>query len=465
MPSRLRGAAPVPGRRRRGLLLLHELRALLGVAGPIIVAQVGAVAMHTTDTIMVGPLGAEALAAAGIASAIHVTMYMLCFGTLMGMGPLVSQAFGAGDLRECRRLLVQGTWLALLLGVPLGLAHLAGGELARALGQQPRVAELAGGYLVALAPGAPVLLLFAALRQYLEGMGLTRPAMVVTFVAVLLNVAANQVLIFGVGGWVEPMGVVGSGWATTLARGWMLLALAGYVASRPSLNPFRGASLRPHAARLRRMLRIGAPIGAQLVAEVGIFACAAVMMGWLGPVQQAAHQVTINLASVTFMVAMGTSLAGSIRVGQHVGAGSTRGVRRAALGTYLVATGFMGMCALLFLALPEFLIGLYTTDPRIVGIGVSLLFMAAAFQVFDGAQVAGLQVLRGAADTRVPMLITLAGYWLVGAPAAWYLGFRTSLGPTGIWAGLVVGLAVVALMLAWRVRRVVWRRGPIARAA
>lgn len=462
--------APRPGRRRRSLLFLHELRALMRVAGPIVVSQLGGIAMNTTDTIMVGPLGAQSLAAAGLGNAIFMSMLMVCTGTLLGMSPLVSQAFGAGDRMECRRVLVQGLWLAALLAIPMTLVCLVGLPIARALGQPDDVSRLAGGYLWAIAWGVLPMLLFGAFRQYLDGMSLTRPAMMMTFLGVGVNVLGNWLLIYGfdvrlplvgtVG--VAPGGLVGAGWSTTIVRWAMLVAMTIYVLRRRDLAPFAGVRLAPVAARLKRMMAIGAPIGGQLGAEVGVFAFAVVMMGWLNPIAQAAHQVTINIAATTFMVAQGTSLAGSIRVGQHVGAGSRRGVHRAVLTTYAVVVSFMAVCAVLFLSAPRWLLSLYTGDPRIIEVGMGLLVMAAAFQVFDGAQVAGLCALRGAADTRVPMMITILGYWVIGAPVAYLLGFHTSMGAQGVWAGLVVSLAIVAVLLGWRARRVLWGY-PLAR--
>jgi multidrug resistance protein, MATE family len=459
-------SAARPGSRRRALLYLHELRALLRVAGPLIVSQLGGIAMHTTDTIMVGPLGAHALAAAGLGNAIFMATFMVCTGILLGMSPLVAQAFGAGDRGECRRVLVQGLWLSALLALPMTVLYLFGLPIARALGQPQDVSRLAGGFLFSIAWGVPPMLLFMAFRQYLDGMSLTRPAMVMTFIGVAVNVLGNVLLIYGfqvdlplVGTWTVPAGgLVGSGWSTTIVRWAMLAAMLVYVLRHRALRPFAGVSLRPVAARLRRMMRIGGPIGVQLGAEVGVFAFAVVLMGWLSPVAQAAHQVTINIASATFMVASGTSLAGSIRVGQHVGAGSRRGMHRAVLTTYAIVLAFMTLCALAFLAAPRWILGLYTHDPQIVAVGLTLLAMAAAFQVFDGAQVAGLFALRGAADTRIPMWITVLAYWVIGAPAAYLLGFHTEMGPQGVWLGLVISLVVAALLLAWRVRRVLWGR-------
>ncbi|CAA9305907.1 MAG: hypothetical protein AVDCRST_MAG68-821 [uncultured Gemmatimonadetes bacterium] len=448
---------------RRTRLFLHELRALALVAGPIMASQLGGIAMNTTDTIMVGPLGATALAAAGLASAVQFTVFVMCNGVVMGMIPLVSQAFGAGDREECRRVLVQGLWIACALALPATLVSLSGRRLALLLGQAPDVALLAGDYLTALAPGVLPLMLFMAFRQYLEGMGVTRAAMWMTLGGVILNVLGNQALIWGVPGVVRPLGVVGSGVATTVVRWGMLAGMVAYILRTPELHPFRGISLRPVAERLRRIVGLGVPVGAQLGAEVGIFALSAVMMGWLGPVQLAAHQVTINVASTTYMVPLGASIAGSIRVGQHVGAGDWRAVHRAALATYVLALGFMGCCALIFVAAPEAVIGLYTRDPEILRIGATLLLLAALFQLFDGAQAAGICVLRGAGDTRVPMWITMIGYWGVGFPVAYLLGFRTSMAHAGIWMGLTASLAVVALLMGLRVRQVLWAKGRGAR--
>lgn len=457
-----RQARPVqrPSRRRRsgrrGVLFAHETKQLLLLAGPVVLSQLGHVAMNTADTLMVAPLGAEILAAAGLGSALHVATIVLVTGIVLGMGPLVSQAFGARDLIGCRRVLVQGIWLSLALSLPMMAVTFAGGTFARLLGQDPAVAALAGDYLSALAWGVPPVLLFLALRQYLEGMGITAPSMWITLLGLGANVLLNLLLIHGVEGWIPALGLVGSGWATTLTRWGMLAAAAAYLWMHPRISAFEGASWRLDPMLLRRIGSIGSPIGAQLGVEVGLISLAAVMIGWFGAVPLAAHQITINLASLTFMVSLGVSLAGSIRVGQHIGAGNRRRVRRAVGATYLLAVGTMAVFALIFLCVPEILVGLYTRDPAILRLGTSLLLVAALFQVFDGAQVAGLCSLRGAADTRAPLVVALLGYWVIGVPVGYLLGFHSPLGPAGVWMGLCAALFVVAWLLALRVRRVIW---------
>lgn len=439
---------------------LAEVRTLLRLAVPIIVSQLGMIGMNTADTIMVGPLGATPLAAAGLGSAIHSFLFTVSIGVIVGMAPLVSQAFGAGDLLQCRRTLVQGLWLSLLLSVPAVLLHLVGHEISLMLGQAPEVATLTGSYLRAIALSLPAIFLFMAYRQFLEGMGIAKPTMVFTFLGLALNIGANRVLIYGVGDVIPAMGLVGSGWATTVVRWSMVLGLVAYVSARAHLHPFTGISLRIDTLLLSRIARIGAPSGLQFGLEVGLFAFAAVMMGWLGPLQLAAHQVTINIAATTFMVALGVSLAGSIHVGQHIGAGRADAMRQAVLATYTLAVGFMALCALVFVLAGDVLVDLYTDDTAIIALGSQLLLVAALFQVFDGAQVAGVSVLRGAADTRVPMIVAAMGYWGVGMPIGYLLSFRFGLGPVGVWIGLSAGLAAVAVLLGWRAYHRLWR-GPL----
>jgi MATE family multidrug resistance protein len=446
---------------RRRKAMLHEVRRLLRLAFPIIVSQLGQVGMTTADTVMVGPLGATQLAAAGLGSAMNWLLTIVCFGTLVGLSPLVSQAYGARDIERCRRVLVQGLWLALLLALPVTLISLQGRGIALAMGQDPGVSALTGGYLRALAAGMLPFFLFTTFRQYLEGMGHVKAPMLITFAGLGMNILGNALLIYGVPGLIPALGVVGAGWATTLSRWTMLLIVVSYVMRHRELRVPRRFPLRPAAAQLRHILRVGLPVGGQFGLEVGLFGFAAVMMGWLGPLELAAHQVTINIASTTFMVALGVSVAGSIRVGHHIGAHRPRRMRRAVLATYVLATGFMGLCALAFVLLPHALIGLYTHDPDILALGMRLLLVAAAFQMFDGAQVAGVSVLRGAAETRSAAILAAIGYWGVGLPVAVLLGFPLGLGPVGIWVGLTVGLAVTAVLLAWRARRVLWHT-PVA---
>jgi MATE family multidrug resistance protein len=430
-----------------------------------VISHLATIGMTTVDTLMVAPLGAVPLASLAAAVAIHIFLLMVGTGVVLGMTPLVSQAEGAGDRTEARRVLVQGLWLAAVVSVPLVVLSLFGTPLARILGQEEAVAPVAGRYLMALAPGIPPLMLFVAFRQFIEGLGFTKPSMVMLLGGLGLNVLADWALIYGVpmvG--IPAMGALGSAWATSAVRAALLGAMLAYLARHPRLAPFRGVSRSPDARRIVTIARIGGPIGGQIGLEVGVFSFAALMVGWFGAAALAAHQITINLAATTFMVALGTSIAGTIRVGQHVGAGRPDRARLAVGSTYLLAVGMMALFAAAFLLLPDRLVGLYTSDPVVAPIAAGLLLVAAAFQVFDGAQVAGMCVLRGVSDTRVPMFIAGIAYWVIGAPVGWALAFPLGLGPAGVWIGLSLGLALAAGALLLRVRHSFWRSGATAGA-
>lgn len=460
MPPSLRSSfrrAPPAAEQPAGHAYRGEARTLLRLAGPIVLSQLGAVGLGTLDTIMVGPLGPNALATVGLGSSLHIALLLIASGMLLGMTPLVSQAFGAKDEHAARQVLMQGLWLALLLSVPVIWLSAEGEWLARVLGQEPGVAGPVGEYMYALAWGVPPAVLFFALRQYLDGIGRPRAAMAVTFFGLAVNYVGNRLFIYGWGELIPAMGATGSGWATTLVRWSMLAALLAYLRLHPSLAPFRGVRWRPRLQRLTRLLQIGGPAGALLGLEISLFSLAAVMMGWFGPLELGTHQVTLNLASTTFQLGLGVSLAGAVRVGHHLGARNPAGVRHAVVLTYALAMGAMGLCALAFLAAPEWLLGLYTRDAAIVRLGTTLLAVAAAFQLFDAAQVAGVCVLRGAADTRVPALLAALAYWAVGLPVAYFWGVRGGAGPVGVWVGLCLALALAALLLFLRVRRVVWK--------
>jgi MATE family, multidrug efflux pump len=451
----LRTRPRAAGSRRRALFFA-ELLSLLRLAGPIIVSQLGQVGMNTADTVMVGPLGATSLAAAGLGTAIHWLGTVVCVGVLVGLSPLVSQAHGARDPGRARRVLVQGLWLSFFLAVPVTILNLFGRDIALAIGQDPDVSALTGGYLRALAWGVLPFFLFTAVRQYLEALGFVRAPMAITFLGLAINIAANRVLIYGAGDAIPALGVAGSGWATTIVRWSMMIAIVVFVLVNPALRVHGGDRFRPDRRTLRGILRVGLPIGGQFGLEIGMFSFAAIMMGWLGPLELAAHQITINIASTTFMVALGASMAGSIRVGHNIGARRPRRMRRAALGAYALSVGFMSLCAIAFVLAPGTLIGFYTREPAIIELGSRLLLVAAAFQLFDGAQVAGISVLRGAGDTRRPAAIAALGYWAVGVPTGYGLAFRAALGPTGVWTGLTAGLIVAGVLLAVRARRVLW---------
>jgi multidrug resistance protein, MATE family len=424
---------------------------MLRLAVPVVVIQVGMMAMGVVDTIMVGHISAQALAAVALGNLYFFGLAVFAMGTLMVLDPVVAQAVGARDRPAIARAVQRGVLLAGLLAVPT-VVLLSLAVPVFTLARQPaEVVPLAAAYAVRTAPGTLPFLLFIVFRQSLQSMGRTAPIVAAIVAANVANGALNWALIFGHLGF-PAMGVVGSAWATSISRGLLILTL--WVAARRQLNPLL-LPLRREIWQLEplgRMLRLGLPIGAQHVLEFGAFAFVALMMGWIGTREMAGHQIAINLAALTFMVPLGVGDAASVLVGQAVGRGDVPGTRAAARAALACGVVFMTLTGAVFLTLPGLLAGLYTRDLDVIAVAVVLIRIAGVFQVLDGLQVVAAGILRGLGDTRAPMLICLLGYWLLGIPLSAYLAFVVRLGPTGLWWGLVLGLGVVATLLLLRLR-------------
>lgn len=433
--------------------LRTELRAAARLAAPVAFVQLGSMLMGVVDTIMLGHVSAEALAAGALGHITTIVFLMTCVGILAALDPLVAQAHGAGDARAVSAHLQRGIVLALALSVPLAIAFWDVRDLLHLLGQPAAILGDAAAYVRAILWGIPAYFLFFALRQPLQAMHVVRPAAAAIVAANLVNVAANWVLIFGHLG-APALGAAGSAHATSLSRWVMFLFLA--YASRHTLAPYlpgwRGftaeaVSLRRHL----RLLRIGLPIGALNAIELGLFVGVALLMGRMGVEALGGHQIAINLASLSFMVPLGISGAAATRVGNAIGRGDMPGARRAAAACLLLGAGVMILFALLYAFLPGPLARLYTSDPAVIAMAVTLLPIAAVFQVLDGAQVVAAGVLRGAADTTIPAVIAILGFWGIGFSCSWYLGFRAGWGPAGLWWGFTAGLAAVTLLYSLRI--------------
>jgi MATE family multidrug resistance protein len=429
----------------------QELKAVLALAFPVATVQVGMMFMGVVDTVMVGHFSARDLAAVALGNLYFFTCVVFPMGLLLSLDPVVSQAVGAEDRPAVGRALQRGGLLALALSFPAALALVPGDFLLTLLRQPPEVVPVAAGYALASIPGIFPFLAFIVLRQTLQAMGRVAPIVVTIVLANVANYFFNWVLIFGNLGF-PALGAVGSGWASSLSRWLMLLGLLGF--SWPLLKgyikPLRSESfqLKP----LARMVRLGAPIGVQFGLEFGAFGAIGILMGWLGAIAMAGHQVAINLASLTFMVPLGISQASAVLVGQGVGRGDPPGARRAAGAGLVLGVSFMALTAALFRIFPEFFSGIYTDDTEVLVLAATLIPIAGIFQVFDGLQVVASGVLRGVGDTSSPMVVNLIGFWCFGMPVSVWLGFRTPAGPVGLWWGLVVGLAAVAFFLLLRIR-------------
>ena len=427
-----------------------ELASLFRLAVPIVSVQVGIMLMGVVDTIMIGHLSGTALASVAVGNMYFFATAIFGMGVLMALDPLVSQAVGARDEPAIARAMQRGLMIALVLTIVLSLCMLPTASVLRALRQPEEVVPGAATFTRIMIPGALPLLAFTVFRQSLQSMGIVRPIVWAILVANIVNAFLNWVLIFGNLG-MPALGIAGSAWATSISR--ILLCGIVIVGAWPNLRPY----LRPwlpgafDPAALGRMLELGIPIGFHHILEYGLFATVMVLMGMLGTTELASHQVAINLASLTFMVPMGVAQAGGVLVGQAVGRSDDEAARRSAGAAVFCGVSFMSGTALLFLVAPNLLASLYTDDAAVLALSVSLIQIAGVFQIFDGLQVVATGVLRGIGDTRIPMLVGLLGFWIVGMPISIWLGLYADGGAIGLWWGLVAGLAATAVFLMARV--------------
>jgi MATE family multidrug resistance protein len=449
--------------------LRRELPSLLRLAVPVVLAELGWMSMGLVDTIMVGPLGPAAIGAAGIGSSMHMSFAIFGMGLLLGLDTLVSQAYGAKDLRDCHRWLLHGLALGLTLSIPLLLLCLVLLLAIPWLGFHPQVMPLLQGYFAVIVWSTLPLLVYAALRRYLQGMHAVAPVTFALVSANLVNAVANWALIYGHLGF-PAMGVPGAAWATVASRVYMVavLAVAVVVYDRRRQSGLWAASRRISAGRLRRLVQLGLPAASQITLEVGAFAVATALAGRLDPVSSASHQIALNIASFSFMVPLGVASSGAVRVGFRVGERDPRGAAAAGWAAILLGTGFMAVMGLLFLVAPQALVGLFTQDRAVLALGGSLLFIAAVFQLFDGLQAVTTGALRGLGETRMPMMVNLIAHWAVGLPVSYTLCFVLGYGVSGLWWGLSIGLIACGIVLTevWRRRIAAYRRtGRVERAA
>jgi MATE family multidrug resistance protein len=446
---------------------LTEVRSLVTLAAPLVLAQLVQAGMAFVDTVMVARLGSDELAGIALGATTYMLLTIFLQGVVFAVGPLVSQAFGGGRLGDAGRAGRQGLWLALFLSVPAVPVLLNARSLLLAIGQEPGSAQLAASYLSAAVWGFLPSLLLVSLRAFLEGIGDTRPIVALMALGLVANIALDEILMFGRLG-LPALGVAGTGYATSAVHVLMLLLAAAYVASRHRAFELFGTPRGPDRRLLGELFRLGAPIGLTVGFEAGLFGATALLMGLVGKVELAAHQIAIQSATMTFMIAVGLAVAASVRVGQAVGRGDGLGARRA--GSVGVGLSVVAMCftACLFWLAPGAVIGVFI-DPaapanaEVVRLATLFLGIAATFQIFDGIQVSAAGALRGYKDTAVPMIISLVSYWMIGIGSGTTLAFVLGWGGRGLWTGLVLGLATAATLLlarlGWRARSFAARQG------
>ena len=425
-----------------------ELAALVSIAIPVVLSELGWMAQGVVDTIMVGRLGPAAIGAVALGNAVFYTPSLFGIGLLLGLDTLVAHAYGRKDFDDCHRWLAQGIYLALgITPVLMILVAVASFGFAR-FGITPEVATPAAGYLRVLDWSILPLLVYGASRRYLQGVGQVRVITLTYVGANLLNWGGNWALIYGHLGF-PAMGVRGSALSTVIARILMAVSLMGFAwrYERKRGHPLFRHWAGPQLARIRRLVRLGLPAAGQITLEVGAWNAATLSAGWLNPIALATHQIAINYASITYMVPLGISAAAAVSVGHAVGAGDKARARRAGWLALALATACMTIAGIVFFIAPKPLIELFTHDPRVLAVGPSLLWIAAAFQIFDGVQTVCTGALRGLGETRAPMIANLIGYWVLGLPLGLILCFVLKWGIYGMWIGLTLALVVISCIL------------------
>lgn len=431
-----------------------ELTTLLGLALPLVLAQLAQNGMSFVDTVMVGRLGPSSLAGLALGATLFSSVLVISMAVMLAVAPLVAQAVGAKRRGEAGRVTGQALWLAAALSVPGLLFFYNVTPLLEALGTAPATVALASGYLRAVGFGFPFALGFVALRGFLEGHGHARPIMFIAIGGVGLNVFLNDALIFGHSGF-PRLGMVGSGYATALVYFSLFVAGALLVGSAYREERIFAALRHLDLKIVGELFRLGWPISVTLGFEIGLFSVTTLLMGRFGDAVLAGHQIALQSASTAFMVPLGVSIATGVLVGQAAGRGDRDAVRRMGVLGIALGTAFMVLTALIFWFAPRLVMSLYLNlnDPinaGLIGYAASFLLIAGMFQVVDGLQVTAQGALRGLKDTRVPMLLTLVAYWLVGFPVGLLLAFTFGLGARGLWFGMVAGLAAAAVLLSLR---------------
>ncbi len=437
-------------------------KATLTLGLPLVGSHLAQMALHVTDTVMLGWYGMLELASVVLGASGFFVVFILGSGFAQAVMPMVAQALGRGDEVQVRRDTRMGLWLSIAFGVLCYPIFWWSGPILLALGQQPDVSALAQEYMRIAGLGMIPALLVMALKSYLAAAEKTQVVLWVTVAAVVLNAGINYALIFG--NWGAPeLGVLGAAIASVLTQAVTFAALAVYAHWQPELRRFNlfQRFWRPDWQAMLQVYRLGWPIGLTGLAEGGMFQASALMMGWIGTMELAAHGIALQVTALAFMVHLGLSNAATVRAGRAMGRGDAASLRDGAKVALMLSLGFGVMMVVLFLALPAQIVALFLdrANPEtadIIAFGTVLMALSALFQMVDATQVMALGFLRGMQDTRVPMWIATLSYWVIGIPASYVLAFPLGLGGAGLWLGLTVGLSVAAGLLMWRF----WTRAP-----
>lgn len=430
----------------------NETGRLLRLAGPLIVNNLSIAGMQFADTVMSGRISAKALAAVAVGGSVWLFAFTIGLGILMAISPIAARHFGGNNLQLIGRYTRQGIYVGLALAIPIIVtAQYAVQPLLELIGIDLEFRELTVGYIKAITLGAPGMFVFLALRFTTEGIGVTKPIMYTSIFAFVCNVFLNYVLMYGHFG-APALGAIGCGLASAITMWLIATILTAYVVINRTYRPLQiFARLTPPRLHvLKEIVSVGLPIAVTITAEVGLFNVVAILMGTRGAEITAGHQIAINFAATMFMVPLALSSAITIRVGHELGAGNHKRARYAGGFGIFICGIFMSFSALFLLVFRDAVVNLYTDDPIVKGIAISLLLMAAIFQVGDGIQIGAAGALRGYKDTRMPMLINTFAYWVLAFPLAYLAAITYKMPPNYIWGGFVIGLSVAAILLTWR---------------
>jgi len=433
-----------------------EVRSLARLAGPLIINNLSIAGMQFADAVMAGRLGAEALAAVAVGASVWFLGFTVCLGLMMAISPITARRFGAGESSVIGRYTRQGLWLALALGLILiTLVQLFVEPVLNFIGIDAGFREMTVGYVNAIIYGAPAISGFLAFRFTTEGIGFMRPIMYTSLFGLVCNVFLNYVLMYGHFG-VPAFGAVGCGMASAITMWLIMIMLGTIVYFHPTYAPLKVFE-RFDPVRMpiiKEIVRLGMPIGITITAEAGLFSVVSILVGTRGADITAAHQIALNFAATMFMIPLAFSAAITVRIGHALGAGHPAQARLAGLTGISMCMIFMTCSAAFLLLLRDAVVRLYTSDTSVQAIAISLLLMAAIFQIADGAQIGAAGALRGYKDTKMPMVINMFAYWALGFPLAYMAAITFRAPPSYIWAGFVLGLTAAAIMLTWRLLRI-----------
>src|SRR5690554_6054534 len=424
-----------------------ESSILLKLGGPIVATQLFQTGLNVIDTIMAGNISALDLAGVAIGNAIYMPIAIFCMATLVAINPIVSELLGARKFDEIGRSARQMVWIIILLTIPCMILIRNLDIVMNLVGVTPEIIPISQGYLKGISFGILPLFVYAGVRFFSEGLSVTRPAMYIAAVAIFLNIGANYVFMYGKLG-LPAMGGVGSGYATSLVN---LFSAIVFVLFTARFMPFRRFNIferikKPDIALIKEFLHIGLPNGVSSAMEVLLFAAVSLLMGTLSINAAASHQIAINVASIMYMIPFGLSMAITQRVGFSLGQGSMENARFRGFVGIAICGLLTTFTALILFIFPEAIVNIYTNDSAVKGTAIALIFMAGLFQISDGLQVGGISALRGLKDTRVPMVVNLISYWVIGFPIGYILGIKMEYGPSGLWIGLIFGLTIAAIL-------------------